>query len=240
VEGRILFIPPIERFPYPNLVFTPFLIKRIDNFRPKRILFDVGIQELFGELGYTDYPQWYIDRHVYLVKELVKRFGDNLFPIIPDYPPEWKGKRLRHQVEKGLEMIKLYRKFDFANWLPVIQWEWGNLGSFKRSLLAYAPFIDEFERVAIAGGLLSRNKRTFGVALKLARREFPSKWIHALGLNLTHKRYVNPSDIDSFDTSAVKPPKGSSDYARLVGQKNEFYIARQLNKLSDAYGPLVE
>ena len=239
-ERKIFFLPIGAKFPYPNIELTAFEYKRLAYFSPRRVLLDVGIGDIFFERKYTDYPQWFIDFYTYIVKELARKYEENLYPIIPDYPPAWIEGQRQLDYEKGIEMIKLFKKFDYALWLPVIQWDGISIGSIEKSIRLYSPYVDEFERLATTLQAKKENASIGGIAVHEVRRHFPLKHIHVLGLTLRHKKYVSRFDFDSFDTVTVLPRKGKRYYGKIFGDRQTFYVANVIRKLGEAYGPLEE
>jgi hypothetical protein len=224
--------------PYKNVVVTPWNFNHAIPENPANILLDVGIHEIFMEKKYDEYPSFVLDKYLFLAGELSKRYGERFLAFMPDYPPFW-GRRIgSNVVKKTFEMAEYVADFKGVNWLPIVQWEWGDLRSFSHSLELMHPIIKKFGRLAVAGGVGKECKQAFGMALRIARRRYPTLWIHALGLKLSHKNYVEPSSFDSFDTS-LSP--GSFYYRKSFGNRenfNRFLVMNLIAKIDEAYGPL--
>ncbi|MEM2483196.1 MAG: hypothetical protein QW365_08900 [Candidatus Nezhaarchaeales archaeon] len=239
-KPKILFIPLDVNLPYPNIVVTVFELRTIGKFPVKRLMLDVGIDELFLRQGYTQYPQWFLDLYVSVAKDLARKYEENFFPLIPDYPIRWRGSETGANFMRGIELIKQFKKHDFASWLPIVQWSGDSIASFLKSIEIYDPYLDGFERIAVSSGPILVDRSMAGPALMIARKRHPSAWIHALGLSLASKRTVDPLSFDSFDTSSMIPKRGNVEYAKLVDQKREFIFLKKIERLREVYGPLVE
>jgi len=229
-----------ENFPYPNRVVTIFNFRRMKFFPPKRVMMDVGLTELFDSLGYRDYPEWFHDRYVHIARNLQKKFGDNFFALIPDYPCRWRGLEFKDNVRRTIENIKRYRRYDDVKFVPVVQWDGKTVSSLTSALQEYSPILDDFDIIAVTGGKTAKYKELFGIALRMVRREYPLKWIHALGLGLIHRKYVDLDSFDSFDNSKMYYPGCLKTVWRYQGNRYPYIFAKDIEKLREAYGPLEE
>jgi hypothetical protein len=214
--------------------------KKLPKLRPKRVLLDVGMHKIFRELGYREYPQWFLDRYIYIAKNLMEKYGENLLVIMPDYPyHKILGKKSDNYI-RTYNLAKELMREDGINWLPVVQWNYDKLWTFEESLELFAEIIDRTKYFAVPGGPLPIVKMNFANALHMARKSHPNARIHAFGLKLSHKRFVDPTTFDSFDTST-----GTHRFWRFrrPAERKDFYIhslAITIEKLRDAYGPFEE
>ena len=173
----------------------------------RHLIVDSGVDKFFRHMRLKDYPEGYLEKYPYIAENLTKRFGERVWITLPDYPADYPENPIEDNMEKTIKNIEtmIDRR---VNWIVVIQARWGDLSEFERACRIYRDLIGEYPRIAI-GTLCTKGKLEYAVGCcRLARRYFPTSWIHVFGPNIRWLRHISRY-VNSFDSVAYwKPPHG--------------------------------
>ncbi|MEM2196611.1 MAG: hypothetical protein QXI11_02080 [Thermoproteota archaeon] len=171
--------------------------KRYSCFR--RILVDVGLNTLVRRFGKVFYTRGFLDRYVAVCRGFYDCFGGRFSAIVPDYPPVWKGVPVDNYLERHYEVLLEFSRLGDPFWVGVFRYEGLGISEIESVADRYGEILDRFKVLAIPARNPIIHPMQFIEAVKVVKKNFPSKRIHLLGPRMELLRVCYRGICDSLD-----------------------------------------
>jgi len=229
---------------YPYIVINPWSFS--EGLRYVQICKDkvksVLVDTVFNYMKLRDYPEWYIQEYVRIVRKLAVMYSNRyeIYYVIPDIPCDYPGREHLYpwNVTRTIEYIEMFRaryidQLRPAKAIAVVQGRRDDIRSVIDTYRKYEHIYNEFEIIAL-GPICTTKKWSLLARLILAFDRNVSKPFHAFGIHIKALEYVMKwrlNNFRSFDSSAYKYV--NSDDHRLAKSRREIYesFLRFIDKL---------
>ncbi|MCD6411524.1 MAG: hypothetical protein J7L20_03755 [Thermoplasmata archaeon] len=195
----------------------------------KAVIIDSGI-EIFRNPRIKDYPKDWVYRLLMIYKMVKKEVPHAEVRLTcPDYCDDYHPKSLWlseeiTNIERTVENVrKYYFKYDWVNWLIVVQGHYKKPESVKRCLDLYEELgvLEKHDYFAIGNLCVERSDRIVLKTARIVRRRLrKDKKIHVFGMKLGCVRKLQGL-INSFDTMAWTRPVSKKKLGVCWSCKNE-------------------
>lgn len=186
--------------------------------RFRRMLVDVGLNSLVKRFGRVFYTRGFLDRYIAVCRGFHGTFPGRFLAIVPDYPPAWKGAPVENYLERHYELLSEFSRLGDHFWVGVFRYEGLGLSEIENVADRYGEVLDRFEVLAVPARNPVIHPMQFIEAMRVVRKNFPSKRIHLLGprMELLKVCYRGICDSLDFGETMTNINVLKRDYASLV------------------------
>lgn len=221
VFSRFYSYPPLE-------CGWPWVLRNIKQ-KPQRDavheIVDIGIYDLLKPP--YQHSQEKLDKW-----EALKTDGWKVVPDCPDLQGEFQTEIDFDNVGYSWELLTTYYDPEDQSHLPVLQSHYQDIQSFKDYIRNFKKEYGVVDKVAI-GSICKADDHDLAVGmLKIARREFPTAWIHAFGLRFQQLKR-GYKYIDSFDSTSWTFPRTSGRGSCRNKEERIQYFHDYIKRLED-------
>ncbi len=184
----------------------------------REILIDTGVDYLFNIYNLKDYPHWWINKYLLLIRRVVNIVKNNnikIFTVIPDIPTDyptrtslypWSIKKTTEYIEYFLE--KIIPNTNETIWIAPVQGKKDDIHSILKTYMDNYELYKHFEYVAIAPTCTTKRYRLLAELIIrfdiMIRTHNPRQKYHVFGPGIrTISMIVNKvKNMYSFDSTA--------------------------------------
>jgi hypothetical protein len=207
-----------SRPPYPDMgysyvivnVFDETSFKYINPKSVKSVIIDSGVHSIFHRLELDEYPSGYVSWIAKVARwwRLVKRYVDDVYAVVPDYPSDYANNPISDNVERTIRNIEYaVTKYPEVKWIIPIQGKKDDVVSIVKTFdqVVNMGVLDRYDYIAIAPTCVTRDVKFLrDVAVLIWKRVKQVEKggrrikIHMFGTNMKSWKYIAPY-IDSTD-----------------------------------------